>query len=335
MKAAITTDDRRTETVELETPLPGEGQFTIHVDASGICGSDLHSLESLGSGQILGHEFVGTITKLGPGVQDFAVGDRIVALPVIGCKHCRFCLSGDPINCAEACYIGGNIPGSFADHLVVDAQASVAVPDDVSTDLAGVVEPLSIALKVFEKASAKPGDRVLIMGGGPIGLGVLTWAKAGGVGTIIVSDPVASRRELALRMGATHVVDPLAEHLTSYFEREFGEGPQVVIECAGRPGTFADAAEVATKEGRIVIAGMNMKTEEFARLTPFLKNLTVVFCCWYTRRHYAHTVLMMSNGSINPAPMITHRIALEEVNDVLEALKVPNDFGKVLILNDQ
>jgi len=157
------------------------------------------------------------------------------------------------------------------------------------------------------------------------------WSRANGAGTIVVSEPVASRRQLATELGATHVVDPLATDLATFLANETGGPPSVVIECAGRPGTLEDATNFAGYDGTIVIAGMHMQSEGFHRMSAFLNNLTVRFCCWYTVRHYRHTLQMLAAGRIDPGPMITHRVRLDELDEALQRLKTPNDLGKVLV----
>lgn len=331
MRASITTSDHRTEISEGSRPEPDAGQLLLQVQASGICGTDLHLLGMLGPGVTLGHEFTGTVAALGDGVDGFEIGERVVALPAIACKQCRACLNGDPVNCRSAKYLGGDLPGSFAEYVVVDAQASVPVPAEVSIEAAALVEPLAVTLKIFERASVRAGDRVLILGAGPIGLGVTMWARASGAGLIAVSDPVETRRQLALHLGATHAVDPAVEDLEQFAAHELDGSPEVVIECAGRPGLFAAATSVVAGGGRVVVAGMHMGTEEFNQRTPFLKNLEVVFSSWYTVRHYRHAVQLLSDGRIDPTPMVTHRITLDEVDQALRELASPNEYGKVLV----
>jgi (R,R)-butanediol dehydrogenase/meso-butanediol dehydrogenase/diacetyl reductase len=335
MRAAVTDDAGHVVVQEREVGRPGDDQLLIKVDASGICGSDLHALEAFGAGMVLGHEFTGVITQIGSAVRGFTLGDRVCALPAHSCGQCARCLAGDPIRCPQAAYLGTPVAdGAFADYIVVDAGAAVLIPPHVTREQAALVEPMAIGLKVFERGRPAPNDVLLIMGAGPIGLAVVLWARAGGVGRIVVSDPVQSRRELARSLGATHAVDPTTQDLPRYFETHFGAVPQVVIECAGKPGTFDQAATVVGYEGKIVIAGMHMEPEEFGRLQPFIKNVTASFCCWYTKAHYAHTVHMIAEGRIDPVAMVTHRICLEELSAALTALKTPNDYGKILVLAD-
>lgn len=335
MRAAVTDDAGKVVVQQREVGRPGDDQLLIKVDASGICGSDLHALDAFGAGMVLGHEFTGVVTEIGPAVSGFAVGDRVCALPAHSCGRCARCLAGDPIRCPRAAYLGTpSADGAFAEYIIVDAGASVLIPPHVTREQAALVEPMAIGLKVFERGRPAPNDVLLIMGAGPIGLAVVLWARTGGVGRIVVSDPVASRRELARSLGATHVVDPMTQDLPSYFQTHFGAAPQSVIECAGKPGTFDQAAMVVGYEGKIVIAGIHTEREEFSRLLPFVNNVTVNFCCWYTMAHYAHTVQMIAENRIDPVAMVTHRICLDELSAALTALKTPNDYGKVLVLAD-
>lgn len=335
MRAAVTDDVGRVVVQERVLGRPGESQLLIRVDASGICGSDLHALKAFGAGMVLGHEFTGVVTEVGAAAHGFALGDRVCALPAHSCGQCASCLAGDPIRCPQAAYLGTPAAdGAFAEYIIIDACATVLIPPHVTREQAALVEPMAIGLKVFECGRPGPDDILFIMGAGPIGLAVLLWARAGGVGRIVVSDPVDSRRELALRLGATHAVDPTAQDLPGYFETHFGAAPQVVIECAGKPGTFDQAAMVVGYEGKIVVAGMHMEVEQFSRLAPFVKNVTASFCCWYTKAHYAHTVRMIAEGRIDPVAMVTHRIGLDDLSAALTALQTPNDYGKILVLAD-
>jgi (R,R)-butanediol dehydrogenase/meso-butanediol dehydrogenase/diacetyl reductase len=338
MKAAVTDQNRSVEISERERPIPGGGQLLISVDASGICGSDLRMVDLSVAGNVLGHEFTGTVVELGSGVNEFAVGDRVCSVPFHTCQQCVYCLSGDPAGCSEAKFVGGHrdgkrVPGSFAEMTVVDAVSSLRVPDSVTRDQAALVEPLSVALKVVERARFQSGDKLLLLGAGPIGLAVLLWARTNGVGRILVSDPVASRRELALRLGASRVVDPTSRDVGEFFAESFGAAPEVVIDCVGRAGMFDQALKLAANDGRVVIAGMHMGNDEFYMREPFLKNLTISFCALYTKAHYEHTLQMLASGQLDPTPMITHRIGLDELPDTLAALRAPNEFGKVLVLS--
>ena len=186
------------------------------------------------------------------------------------------------------------------------------------------MEPLAVALHAIEAANIKPGDDVLVIGAGPIGLAVIMWAKHLGVTEITVSDPVARRRELAEKLGANHVIDPDIEKLTGRY--------RVVLECVGIPGMVAAAIRATTLHGRIVIAGACQKLDTFIPMHAFMKELSLRFAIYYRRQDFAYTIAMLEAGRIDPRPLITRRVILDDLPDMFESLKQgTNDQCKVLV----
>ncbi|MEA5118679.1 MAG: alcohol dehydrogenase catalytic domain-containing protein [Propionicimonas sp.] len=303
----------------------------MEVITCGICGGDPKFPGYLKAGTILGHEFLGRVVTLGAGVTDFTIGERVVGLPAQACGTCVWCLTGEQVQCAQFKMVGQDVTGGYAEYLVVDAQSMCHVPGEVSDRQAGLMEPLSIGAKVFEECRVAMGDKLLIIGAGPIGLAVLIWAVAGGVDTIVVSDVKPARRELALKLGATDVLDPAATSLEDYFDNTYGSRPEVICECAGFPGILDQAIKLAPLRGRVVSAGLHFGEETITQLIPHVKNPTLVWASWYAKRHWRHALTMTAQGRIDPTPMLTDVIALEDVPATFEALGKPNDFGKILI----
>ena len=333
MKAVLTTDEHSLTVGEAPAPRPGPREMLLRVTRAGICGSDLHALEMIRRGGIvLGHEFTGVVEALGEGVTRFAVGDRVCSVPAVGCGACIHCLEGEPIFCAQRSVIGGTYGGAFAEFLLVGESWSVRVPDNVSDDLAGLAEPLAVGLRVVERSGVGAGASVLVLGAGPVGLAVTLWARFFGAGQIIVSDPVGSRRDLALRLGAHVAVDPTTEDLGDACVEHLGEAPGIVIECAGRPGMLELACQLAGNKGTVVLAGLHGQPETFHRLTPLLKELSVVFPNFTSRRGFEVVLDMLSQGRIDPSAMISHRIGLADLPATIKAMRQPNDMGKVLVL---
>ena len=333
MKVAMVTSAHGVGTEDRPVPNPGPGEVLLRVLSAGICGSDLHILPLARQGTVLGHEVAGTVEVLGEGVDSLKVGDVVCSLPAIGCGTCVKCLLGDPVHCRDVKLIGaGRTEGSFAEYVVVGARESVQLPPTIDPALGSLVEPLAVGLAIFERAQLGIGDRLVIMGAGPVGLAVALWARTMGAADIVVSDPAPSRRALAEQVGATATVDPLAVPLVDFCNDSIGGPPEVVIECAGRPGTFDEAATVVAHGGRIVIAGMHLRpSEEFDRKKPYLKSATVQFSSWYTLKHFQHTVRMWDSGRIDPAPLVTHRVDLDGLGPVVEELQRANEMGKVII----
>ena len=169
------------------------------------------------------------------------------------------------------------------------------------------------------------------MGAGPIGLAVTQWAKAHGVVRILVSDPIEQRRTLAEKFGATDVMDPTSEEPGEYCTRVWGGMADVVVECIGKNGRFDLAAKAVRRGGRVVLGGFLMEPESYDPMTPFTKDLSFEFVIQYAMRHFAQTVDMMTQKRIDPSAMISSRIDLNALPEMMASLMKPNDQCKVLV----
>ncbi|MER3420066.1 MAG: alcohol dehydrogenase, partial [Chloroflexota bacterium] len=172
-------------------------------------------------------------------------------------------------------------------------------------------------------------ERVLIMGAGPIGLMTLLWLKREGVRHVTVSEPAAPRRELATRLGADLVLDPAAEDVAARLAAEGGP-PTVVIECVGVTGTLQQAMDLVQRRGRVVVVGVCMTEDRLTPMLGILKHLSVQFVLGYTRAEFAEALAALADGSIDPAPMITRTVTLDELPAIFRAAGRPTDC-KVLV----
>ncbi|SCW75751.1 (R,R)-butanediol dehydrogenase / meso-butanediol dehydrogenase / diacetyl reductase [Sphingobium faniae] len=334
MKVAAIISQGRLGVREQDMPEPGAGEVLLRIGRVGICGSDLHYLPHAPVGGVIGHEFVGTVVAQGPGVSSPALGERVCTIPCIGCGRCADCLAGDPVQCPEVRFHGGGKlegMGGFSEYVLAGARECIRLPDNVPDATAALIEPLAVGLHVVESAAMQPGERLLVLGAGPIGLACVTWARALGVGDIVVSDPLAARRDLALRMGATGTVDPMTVEPGAFCRKRHGIEADVVIECIGRPGRLDAAAAAARRSGRVMLAGMLLEEESYNPMPLFMKGLRIQFVIQYALRHFAHAVTMLEQGRIDPTPMITAQIALDELPDMMEKLLRPNPHCKVLV----
>ena len=196
---------------EVPDPRPGPGQAVIKVLACGVCGSDLHATTPEGDlarrGAVLGHEVTGEIVEIGPDpIGDWRAGDRVFVMPIGSCGRCPHCLLDRPEECPHQLTFGALGPdepdGAYAEYLTVSLSDLLAVPEGVSMDVAALCEPLATGLLCVRQAQLEIGDRVLILGAGPIGLAATIWARFFGARRVVVSERVEHRRELALRLGA-------------------------------------------------------------------------------------------------------------------------------------
>lgn len=318
--------------VDLDDPTPGEDEVVVRVEACGICGSDLHLAGTYPlPGVTLGHEFCGEVVAVGPGVADVGEGDRVAALPLATCGRCGPCLTGRPRKCVEAAMIGIERAGGYAELAVIPGRSAFRLPASFDARLGALVEPLAVGLHAVERAGLVPGDDVLVIGGGPVGLAVAVWLGHLGAGEVVVSDPVPARRDLAVSLGATGTLDPGSGDVGEAFTALTGSPAPVVIECVGIPGMIQHATDVVATDGRVVIAGVCMQPDTLMPLVGMQKELDLRFAFYYRTNDYLVTIDMIDSGRLDPLPLVTDEISLDDVPERFEALKSPNTEGKVLI----
>jgi (R,R)-butanediol dehydrogenase/meso-butanediol dehydrogenase/diacetyl reductase len=316
-------------------PEPAAGELVVRVRSTGICGTDLHLTEDppgVPSGTVLGHEFAGDVIAVGSGVEGWRIGDRLCALPSIGCAQCRPCAADDPLGCDRLRTLGqGDLPGAYAEFVRVGAREAFRLPPPVDFDQGALVEPLSVALHAVRTAALRPTDTMLVLGAGPIGLGVTTWARHLGVRAVAVVDPLPARRSLAMRFGATVTVDPTDDATLDAFHHEAGGLPSVVVECVGRPGFLQDSVQHVRRHGRIVIVGACMAPDALMPAMACLKGVTIHFVVGYRRADFARTLTALAAREIASTDMITDRVDLPSLPAAFEALRRPGSQCKVIV----
>ena len=333
MRAAVTLPGEPwLEVREVPDPAPGPGDLLLRVEACGICGSDLHLARSgtLPAGSVYGHEFCGTVVALGPDTAGFREGDRVVGLPLSGCGRCPACRAGVVAKCPRALLTGAQRPGAYAEFTTLRATESFAVPEAVGADIGALVEPLAVAHHALERTPREPGEPVLVLGAGPIGLAVALWARLLGASEVVVSDPAGHRRKLARAVGATPV-DPAAGAVAAAFAEIAGGPPRAVVECAGVPGVIQQAIDAAAPDAHVTVAGACSAPDTFRPLAATTKELTLAFAVYYRRRDFAHTLGALAAGRLDPAALITGKVGLDEAPDRFAVLMGANTDCKVLI----
>jgi (R,R)-butanediol dehydrogenase/meso-butanediol dehydrogenase/diacetyl reductase len=311
-------------------PVPGEGQIVLRVLACGICGSDLHVHERglLRAGSIMGHEFAGEIAETAHG---FRAGQRVCALPALSCGVCQRCRSGLGAYCEKQRSLGlGLAPGAFAEYVTVAAHETLRLPEAVDTQAGALVEPLAVGLHAVRVARLRRGDGCLILGGGPIGLGALLWARYFGAGDVVVCERAPARIRLAEALGASAAVPP--EALDETVARRFPGGPPIVIEAVGAPGMIHRALGHVGFRGRVVVAGVCFGKDELEPIPALLREATVQFVFAYEKDDFQFTIDALAAARIDPQPMVTGRCTLEELPAAFASLKESPPHGKVMYL---
>jgi len=314
----------------LPDPTPGEGQVILSVGRCGICGSDLHMTEDAAfgadNGDVLGHEFAGEVIALGKGVERFKKGDLVSVVPIASCGRCPSCLAGEPAWCTKMHLQGGGY-GEFA---ATHENQCVALPKSASLADGAIIEPLAVALHGVMKAEQKPGDKVLILGAGPIGLGVAFWARRFGASKVVVQDINDFQKERAFAMGATDFIVDLEEPVAAA-ERALGGKADIVYECVGVPGLIPQAVEQTRIKGTVLILGLCTRPETFVPFVALSKEIRLQTSAFFKRQEYESALDALDAGAAEPRALVTDTINLDAVPDVFESLKKRTHQCKVLI----
>jgi (R,R)-butanediol dehydrogenase / meso-butanediol dehydrogenase / diacetyl reductase len=335
VRAAVLTDERpRLEMADVAPPTVGRGEALLRITGCGICGSDLHLASQLAApGAVLGHEIAGEVADVGAGIDParWPTGTPVVARPFGGCGECVHCRGGRADHCAHFQLIGLERPGGFAEFVTVRGDELFKLPASVGPDEQPLVEPLAVVRRAFRRGQVERGDRLAVLGAGPIGLAAVAWAVAVGVEVVVVSEPSALRRELALQLGAAAAFDPTSGSIAAAVAETTGGGPSVVFECSGRPGLIAQAIELAAVDGRVVVVGICPQNDEIFPFWALSKELDVRFAIYYGREDFTDTLDALDSLRLDARSMVTETISLEELPERFAQLERDPDAGKVIV----
>jgi L-iditol 2-dehydrogenase len=318
-------NDLRVE--EVPVPKIGAGELLIKVLSASICGTDLriyhgnHRMYTPGTVRIPGHEVVGTIAEIGEGLEGFVFGERVFIAPNMGCGHCAQCVSGNNNLCANYDAIGVTIDGGFAEFMRVPANSVqqgnvIEVSETVDPAVAALMEPFACVLRGQNALHIQPGEIVLVIGAGPIGVMHTKLAKVRGAGQVIVSEPIVDRAVQAKRMGADLVINPMEENLQSVIDDESnGRGADIIIVAAPVHAAQESALTVAAIGGRINFFGglpKDRPTIDFNSNLVHYKELVITgttACstndCWQATR-------IVNSGLIDLSDLVSQRFPLRE-----------------------
>ncbi len=343
MKAVVlhAVNDMRLD--ELPVPQPGAGEVLIKIKACGICGTDVHMWAGTNyEGTfpfIPGHEWMGEIVEVGPGVRKLKMGDRVTGEPFIGCGVGPVCHTGGaPHFCPDHRYFGfaPDTPGGMAEYHVSPEIPLFRLPEGFSDDEGALVEPVSVAYHAIwgRGGGVAPHDRVAVFGAGPIGLLAVQVAKAAGAQTIVV-EPAPFRAQMACDVGADVVIDPRAENLVERVrDLTDGLGLSLIVECSGSEAGIASTVEVVAVDGRIVLTGQSFGLKPAVALGKTIwTHATIAGSCG-APHFFPKTIAYMARRLNDPTRIITHRFPLSEARAGFDLALKGTGSGKVMLHMD-
>jgi 2-desacetyl-2-hydroxyethyl bacteriochlorophyllide A dehydrogenase len=317
---------------DLSTPEPAEDEVLLQIAACGICGSDLHMTEDpatfgVSEGFVLGHEFAGKILRCGSGVSDLRPGERVAVAPMRGCGRCDSCRHGEPAWCPEMRLIGGG----YAEFATVTARQCRVLPHDLPTQEGALAEPVAVGLHAVKRSGLKHGDRVLVLGAGPIGLLVAFWARQLGAENVVVADLNRNQEARAAAVGATGFALS-GPDLAAEVQDQIGAQPDIVFECVGKRGLIGFGCSLVRVHGTVVGVGLCVGGDEWDPFAALSKEIQVVFSAFFTMSEFETALEALSRpGHFRPQALVTEQIGLQRVPDSFEALRRRTTQCKVLI----
>jgi threonine dehydrogenase-like Zn-dependent dehydrogenase len=373
---AVVCQNAELEVVDRPEPTPARGQVRLSVLRCGICGSDLHARHGIDewadlaeqagydrfgrSSQpvVFGHEFSGEVAEFGPGCKRAVpTGTPVVALPLI-----RWAQGVDTVG------LSVHAPGAYAEQLLAQESLMLAVPNGLAPDVAALTEPMAVAWHAVRRGEVGKRQVAIVIGCGPVGLGVILMLKAKGVRTVVASDYSPGRRALAEACGADVVVDPAEDspftaagdrgHLQDMpsalelavgtreklgrlpgwwhvwrVAEKLGAAPKhpVIFECVGVPGVIESIIDTAPLFSRVVVVGVCVGPDRFKPAMAINKEIDLRFVIGYTPLEFRDTLHMLAEGEVDPRRLITGEVGLEGVDAAFSALGDPEKHAKILI----
>ena len=314
-----------------EHPMPevGPHDVLIQVEACGVCGTDVHIYEGdKGAAEvtpptILGHEFSGVIREVGSEVKKYKAGDRVCIDPNCYCGACDPCRNGVAHFCENMMGYGTTVNGGFAEYCAVDERQVYLLGENTTFEQGAMAEPVACCLHGIDMCEIQPGQQVVIIGGGMIGLLMLQLAKLAGAAKVALLEPVENKREVGIKLGADVCIDPVKEDVKERLAENGMDWVNVVIECVGRPSTIEQAIEIAGNKAVVMMFGLTKPDEEIA-VKPFqVFQKELVLKASYINPYTQKRALdLINSGRLDVSSMVYEVCSLDKLEEILSRPEV-------------
>lgn len=337
MKAIVVDEPFKMKIKEMPMPeVSAHDEVLIKVICGGICGSDIgiyNGSNSLATyPRIIGHEFGGEIVKIGPGVKNVKVGDKVAVDPVRSCQKCYACTHDRHNVCSTLEVTGVHRDGGFAEYVVAPESAVYKVDTaKIPEDLICLVEPYSIGMQVNYRGRIQEGDKVLIMGSGPIGVAIMQVAKSRGA-LVMMTDLIDARLERAKYMGTDLTVNVSKEDLKqAVLDFTYGEGMPVVVDSVCSVDSLPQALDLACPAGRVITLGLGNKPSQIPQVAITKKEIDVIGSR-LSNYHFKEVIEGFESGVLTPEKMCTNSFPFTKVEEAIELIqKHPEKVCKVTL----
>jgi len=330
---------------QVDIPEPKRDEALVRVHCIGICGSDVHYYEHGRIGRyvvekpiILGHELAGTVVKVGEGVSNVGVGDRVAVEPGATCGRCEYCKSGRYNLCPDVVFMATPpVDGAWAEYVAIRSDFLFKLPDGMSFEEGALLEPLSVGFHAMRRGKVRPEHSILVTGLGPIGLLALEAAKLFGATELYGSDVVAFRRELATELGATGVIDPTQGPVAGQLGDANGfKGFDVVIETSGNARAISDSIRLVKRGGAIVLVGLPAAGSIPIDVAHLVDSELDVYGLFRYANTYPAAIQALSRGKQDIRRVITHKFPLRSIKEAVETARTEKETSiKIMIYPDE
>lgn len=310
-------------------PEVGPHDVLIQVEACGVCGTDVHIYEGdKGAAEvtpptILGHEFSGVIREVGSEVKKYKAGDRVCIDPNCYCGACDPCRNGVAHFCENMMGYGTTVNGGFAEYCAVDERQVYLLGENTTFEQGAMAEPVACCLHGIDMCEIQPGQQVVIIGGGMIGLLMLQLAKLAGAAKVALLEPVENKREVGRKLGADVCIDPVKEDVKERLAENGMDWVNVVIECVGRPSTIEQAIEIAGNKAVVMMFGLTKPDEEIA-VKPFqvFRKELVLKASYINPYTQKRALDLINSGRLDVSSMVYEVCGLDKLEEILSRPEV-------------
>jgi len=341
MKAGVLMEPGLIEAKDQPVPSPEPGEALIRVGAAGVCGSDKPRVFESGAHThpiIIGHEFAGTIESLHPGESqqtELEAGDEVAVYPLLPCHRCSYCESALYNLCEDYSYLGSRQDGAFAEYVTAPIWNLVPLPNVVSLEAGAMTDPAAIALHGIRMSGIEAGDRVAVLGLGPIGMFALQWAQIKGASEVIGVDQFDSVLEVGESLGADRTVNTRETDLTESSIEPF----DLIVEITGAPAIQAKTPDLLKPKGSVSLVGISHRELKFSehQAEQLLRNEISVNGVWNSLTNslpideWRVSLEFMSRGRLRTEPILTHRFRIGQIQEAFSMMREGSEpYTKVM-----